>query len=98
MQQSLENTLIASTQVAAVSQSSQQLIATTQTTTLLMLLASLPVTFGVAILIILSITRPLKSLQQQLLTIETESDLTRPCLWMAGMKFRPCLPPPKATR
>ncbi|MBN3563707.1 methyl-accepting chemotaxis protein [Aliamphritea spongicola] len=78
VQQSLENTLIASTQVAAVSQSSQQLIATTQTTTLLMLLASLPVTFGVAILIILSITRPLKSLQQQLLTIETESDLTRP--------------------
>lgn len=77
VQQSLDNTLSASSRVTAVSLHSEQLIATTQTTTLLMLLASIPVTFGIAILIILSITRPLKSLQQQLLSIEEKNDLTK---------------------
>ncbi len=78
VQQSLDNTLSASADVAAVSKSSQQLITATQTITLLMLLASVPVTLGIAVMIILSITRPLKSLQQQLLAIEADSDLTRP--------------------
>jgi len=77
VQHSLDKTLEASALVASISKASDQRITSTQTNTLLMLLASLPVAFSVAMLIIISITRPLKALQQQLLSIEEHSDLTR---------------------
>ena len=74
---SLEQTLETSAMVASISKASDEKIASTQSSTLLMLLASVPVAFIIALLIIRSITRPLKLLQQQLISIEENSDLTR---------------------
>ncbi|WP_372598390.1 methyl-accepting chemotaxis protein [Amphritea sp.] len=74
---SLDQTLKVSAVVASISSASDERISGTQTRTLLMLLASVPVAIVVALFIILSITRPLKVLQQQLLSIEEHSDLTR---------------------
>jgi|GEM_PF-576896 len=73
----LDETLKASVVVNSLSVNSSEQIGHLQNVIWLMILLSLPITVGVAVIIIMSITRPLKKLKQQLVSIEKNSDLTQ---------------------
>ena len=77
VQAAVDETFAASGQVANLSQQSSQSINHISQVTLMILVVSVPLSILVAVAIISSITRPLKSLQEQLLTIEKQSDLTQ---------------------
>ncbi len=73
---SLQKTLEASAVVNQLSVNAGKQIEEAQVLIWLMMLLTLPITIGVAIVIIVSITRPLRQLKQQLISIEQHSDLT----------------------
>ncbi len=73
---SLQKTLEASDVVNQLSVNAGKQIEDDQGLIWLMLLLTLPITIGVAIVVIVSITRPLSQLKQQLVSIEQHSDLT----------------------
>ena len=78
VESSLDKTLNASLQVARDSERSETTIDSVERTVVIILIVSSPIALAIAFVIILSITRPLKNLQQQLNQIETDSDLTHP--------------------
>lgn len=77
VESALEHTMSASARVATLSNQSSKSIDDISHSTLLILLFSVPVSIIIAIAVIRSITRPLKQLQHELVTIEQQSDLTR---------------------
>lgn len=77
VQTAVDETFAASEQVARLSQQSSNSIEHISKLTLMILVVSVPLSILIAVAIISSITRPLKSLQEQLLTIEKQSDLTQ---------------------
>ncbi len=77
VESALEHTMSASARVATLSNQSSKSIDDISRSTLLILLFSVPVSIIIAVAVIRSITRPLKQLQHELVTIEQQSDLTR---------------------
>jgi methyl-accepting chemotaxis protein len=77
VENALDHTLEASVSVADYSQKASERIKDIEQRTLIILLFSIPLAIFVAVIIILSITRPLKRLEEQLISIESHSDLTR---------------------
>jgi len=73
----LDETLKASVIVNDLSVNASQQMGQVQKIIWLMMLLSLPITVGIAVIIIMSITRPLKKLKHQLVNIEKNSDLTQ---------------------
>ncbi len=77
VENALDHTLEASVSVADYSQKASERIKDIEQRTLIILLFSIPLAILVAVSIILSITRPLKRLEEQLISIESHSDLTQ---------------------
>lgn len=78
VEQSLDQNLKASVVVKESSEQSTAQIEQITQIALLLLLVTVPLSVVIAVLIIFSITQPLKRLRQELLTIENNSDLTHP--------------------
>ncbi|MGI1670561.1 MAG: HAMP domain-containing methyl-accepting chemotaxis protein [Neptuniibacter sp.] len=78
VEQSLDQNLKASVAVKESSEKSTAQIEQITQIALLLLLVTVPLSVVIAVLIIFSITQPLKRLRQELLTIENNSDLTHP--------------------
>lgn len=76
VEQSFDHILKASATVKSSSLQTTEQVERITHLTLILLLVTVPFSVFIAVLIILSITRPLKRLRQELLTIENESDLT----------------------
>lgn len=78
VEKSLDQNLQASIAVKESSEKSTEQIEQITQIALLLLLVTVPLSVVIAVLIIFSITKPLKRLREELLTIENNSDLTHP--------------------
>ncbi|MGB0204323.1 MAG: methyl-accepting chemotaxis protein [Neptuniibacter sp.] len=78
VEKSLDQNLQASIAVKDSSEKSTEQIEQITQIAVLLLLVTVPLSVVIAVLIIFSITKPLKRLREELLTIENNSDLTHP--------------------